>query len=257
MIPNSLKIQFEIQNKIKELFESPSVKLYLKNENRIINSMLNYEQMQSLITIQNKLQKNETIFKAFNSIDQIFRSSQLNTEIINLASINFDFNKIKREGENKKQIVIDESRKVKRIISDIYQDFPQIYKIEPREFEELIAELLRNDGYDVELTKQTRDNGYDILALKKIDTKSLPLKFLVECKRYNEKRSVGVEIIRSFKEVIDTQQANRGIIVTTSYFSSGAISKKNQDPYLLDYRDKNSIMQWVEQYYNDILKKCN
>jgi restriction system protein len=119
----------------------------------------------------------------------------------------------------------------------------------------MIAELLRNDGYEVELTKKTRDNGFDILALRKIDRLGSPLKFLVECKRYANRNPVGVEIIRSFKEVLSTENANRGIIATTSYFTKDAIKKRTQTPYLLDYRDKGHIIEWVAQYYAEKLNK--
>ena len=74
------------------------------------------------------------------------------------------------------------------------------------------------------------------------------MKFLVECKRYT-KQKVGVEIVRSFKEVILTEKANRGIIVTTSYFSADAQKKQKETPYLLDYRDKDKVIEWVNNYY--------
>jgi restriction system protein len=97
-------------------------------------------------------------------------------------------------------------------------------------------------------TRRDRDNGYDIIAIKYFDQHT-PLKFLVECKRFSREK-VGVEIIRCFKEVIATESANRRIIVTTSYFTKDAIKKKNATPYLLDYRDKDAVMQWVFDYQN-------
>src|SRR5215211_5952306 len=38
-----------------------------------------------------------------------------------------------------------------------------VFEISPRQFEEIIAELFFREGYEVELTKQTRDGGYDIV----------------------------------------------------------------------------------------------
>jgi CRISPR/Cas system Type II protein with McrA/HNH and RuvC-like nuclease domain len=38
--------------------------------------------------------------------------------------------------------------------------------LDPRKFEELVAELLRDKGYEVELTPRTRDGGLDIIAIK-------------------------------------------------------------------------------------------
>jgi hypothetical protein len=145
-------------------------------------------------------------------------------------------------------IVIDESKKVQRIIYDIYKDNSNLSSLTCWEFEEMIAELLDKQGFKVELTQKTKDNGYDIIALMNVRMHN-PLKFLVECKRYTN-RKVGVDVIRSFKEVIDIEKANRGIIVTTSYFTKGAWDKQREIPYLLDYRDKDKVIEWVKDYFN-------
>ncbi|MEC3876694.1 restriction endonuclease [Chryseobacterium salviniae] len=147
-----------------------------------------------------------------------------------------------------KQIILDETTRIKQIIFEIYLNNEQLYKLHPREFEQLIAELLYNKGFEIELTKQTRDNGYDILAMKYINGFS-PIKYLVECKKYAENRKIGVEIVRSFKEVLSTEQANKGLIVTTSYFSRDAIKKQKETPLLLEYKDKNEVINWVNEYY--------
>lgn len=92
----------------------------------------------------------------------------------------------------------------------------------------MIAEILRHQGFIIELTKQTRDNGFDILAIRPVN-RHAPLKYLVECKRYKNMK-VGVEIIRGFKNVVDSENANFGIIVTTSYFTKDAQKKQKEAP---------------------------
>ncbi|MBS1594283.1 MAG: restriction endonuclease [Bacteroidetes bacterium] len=144
-------------------------------------------------------------------------------------------------------IIVDDSHRLKRIILDVYKDNSILYTLEPRAFEEMIAELLDDRGFKVKLTKKTKDDGYDILCID-YSNKLFESKFLVECKRYSENRKVGVEIVRSFKEVIATEKANKGIIVTSSYFTSGAIKKKDENPWLLDLRDKDGVIDWVKSY---------
>src|SRR5713226_7587905 len=47
-----------------------------------------------------------------------------------------------------------------------YADHPhELKRIGHRQFEELVAELFRGFGYDVELTKRTRDGGIDVIAV--------------------------------------------------------------------------------------------
>src|SRR5690606_32268347 len=67
------------------------------------------------------------------------------------------------------QIIFSETDRIKDLILKIYLNNEKLFELHPREFEKIIAELLYAKGFDVELTKQTRDNGYDILALKYID----------------------------------------------------------------------------------------
>jgi len=146
-----------------------------------------------------------------------------------------------------KSIIIDESKRIKKMLFAIYKNQKSLLDLNPWEFEEAIAELLYKDGYKVELTQKTKDNGYDIIAMLNVKDQ-FPMKYLVECKRYTKKK-VGIEIVRSFKEVLATEKANRGIIVTTSYFTKGALDKQSETPYLLDYRDKDKIIEWVKSYF--------
>ncbi len=42
-----------------------------------------------------------------------------------------------------------------------------LYDLSPRDFEELVAELFVREGYNVQLTKKTRDQGVDIYAFNR------------------------------------------------------------------------------------------
>lgn len=148
----------------------------------------------------------------------------------------------KEEFEN--EVKVKQSQ-VKRIITDIYNDNSLFLKIQPREFEEVINELLRHQGYDTELTAQTRDGGFDIIALKTIAL-GIPIKMLVECKRHKSK--IGIDVIRSFKDVIATENANLGMLVTTSYFTRDAIAKQQKSKFILALKDKNDIVEWTNDY---------
>jgi restriction system protein len=70
-----------------------------------------------------------------------------------------------------------------------------IHKLTPRQYEELIAELLRDMGHEVALTKATRDGGKEILASMKTDIGEILC--LVDTKKYREDRKIGVSERRS------------------------------------------------------------
>lgn len=143
-------------------------------------------------------------------------------------------------------IIVDEAQQMRQLITDIYNNNNTLYVLTGRRFEELIAELMASQGFEVELTQQTRDGGYDILAVQKL-LGQYALRFLVECKKYDSSRKVGVEVVRSFSHVLSRNGANKGILVTTSYFTKDALSEA-QHPYLLDFRDKDKVLEWVRAY---------
>jgi len=159
----------------------------------------------------------------------------------------YQLDRIRNAEPEKKIILLHEASRLKTAIEDIYRDKSLIYRIHDRDFEKLIAELLRSQQFEVELTKQTRDGGYDILAVKNLA--NFPLRFLVECKRFAKNRPVGVNIIRSFSSVVQTYDANKGIIFTTSYFTKDAVQYGQKHmPYRLDFRDNQHIMDWIRLY---------
>jgi hypothetical protein len=56
-------------------------------------------------------------------------------------------------------------------------------RLDPRSFEVIVADVIRERGWEVDLTKQTRDGGYDILAIRS-DACGFPVRLLIECKLY-------------------------------------------------------------------------
>jgi HJR/Mrr/RecB family endonuclease len=188
----------------------------------------------------------QDILIAFDHPDANVDSSiQLSKVLPSFAQLEYDF----LNGVSSSllaEAIIKEADRIKRIIYDIYKNNDQIHQLGSRQFEELIAELLFKQGFEVQLTKQTRDGGYDILAIYHMPSQA-PQKWLVECKKFTENK-VGIEVIRSFKEVIQAENANRGVIATTSYFTKDAYKKQQEVPYLLDFRDKDAVMKWIFEY---------
>lgn len=238
------------QQKTREAFQLPKGLQTIADQYSRINALTNPltdHPLQKWITHHKQINKFESLFAIIDTVKKIDTLSTFN-KLNGLIYHDIDLKNETEEPETSVAVTIDESNRVKRIITDIYNDNKILLTIEPRQFEEMIAELLSSQGFHIELTKQTRDNGYDIIAIKDIKHQS-PLKFLVECKRY-VKGKVGIEVIRSFREVVMSENANRGIIATTSYFTKDAIKKQKQTPYLLDYRDKDAVMEWVYAYKN-------
>ena len=89
-----------------------------------------------------------------------------------------------------------------------------LFQLPSRRFEELVAEILEKQGYEVDLTPASGDGGFDMYAAKKDGLGNFL--YLVECKRYTPPNKVGVEIIRAVNGVVQAKQATAGAVVTTS-----------------------------------------
>ena len=120
-----------------------------------------------------------------------------------------------------------------------------IHSLTPRKFEELIAELLDRQGYDVTLTGQTRDGGKDILAYKKSDLGNHL--FLVECKKYAPHNPVGVSIVRQLYGVVETDRATAGIICTSSRFTKDAKTYASSVKHRMSLRDYKQLNKWISK----------
>jgi HJR/Mrr/RecB family endonuclease len=122
----------------------------------------------------------------------------------------------------------------------------KLYELTSRKFEELIASILKDFGFDVELTKATRDGGRDIIAYIKNAVCSYMT--YVECKKYSADNKVGVGIIREVAGVHHLRQPNKSIIVTTSFFTKDAVEEARKIEQQLELKDFDAIKMWLGRY---------
>lgn len=63
-----------------------------------------------------------------------------------------------------------------------------LYNLSPHLFEELIAHILRDFGFEVALTLRTRDGGIDIVAIQ-TNLAGIDTRYIIECKRWARHRA--------------------------------------------------------------------
>lgn len=123
----------------------------------------------------------------------------------------------------------------------------QLYVLPPRKFEELVASVFRNNGFDVELTPQTRDGGVDIIAIERSSLTGRA-KHLIECKRYDRSNKVGIGILQRMLGVVEHHRATKGILVTTSSFSRDATIFAEFSQHRLALSDYNIVVGWLRSF---------
>ena len=100
----------------------------------------------------------------------------------------------------------------------------------PTSFEKLVVMLLQKMGYGGEIqnsglvTKVSNDGGID--GIIKEDVLGLG-RIHIQAKRYKTDNCIGREEIQKFVGALAVAQSNKGVFITTSYYSKGAIEYVN------------------------------
>lgn len=144
------------------------------------------------------------------------------------------------------RIVVSVSDANAEILGLLKREPELAWQLAPRKFEEIVAEILGRQGYDVTLTPASGDGGFDIYAARKDGLGKFL--YLVECKRYVPPNKVGVEIARSLYGVIQTQRATAGAIVTTSFFTAGAEAFRREVQHQLHLHDYIALQKWIGDF---------
>lgn len=126
-----------------------------------------------------------------------------------------------------------------------------VHEITPREFEEVVTEIFRAKGYEVDLTQRTADGGKDIIAIH-TDALGIRNKYFIECKRYAEDNKIGVALVRALQGVKNTKDGpNKTILVTTSKFTSGAknfVEHEASSKWDVTLADYDVLVGWLNDY---------
>ena len=146
---------------------------------------------------------------------------------------------------NQIQVIQPEILELKQEILMHLKNHPEFLKnFKGRIFEELVAELLSSYGWDVDLTKKTRDGGYDIFAISK-DVSGLKSSWIVECKGW--KNTVGIDVVRALYGVKADLKIGNALLATTSQFSQD-IHNYKASRYDLELKDFHGLIEWINEY---------
>ncbi|MHC4587059.1 MAG: restriction endonuclease [Planctomycetota bacterium] len=175
------------------------------------------------------------------SLDESSTSVPITTE--SSVSLLYQNRQSSRVNTESQLIVTEIGSEMRRFLS---KDPSRLYDLTARQFEELVAGILQDFGYDVELTPATRDGGFDIYAYlhHKIGT----FLTIVECKKQASQNHVGVGVVQRLFGVQQTLQANKSLIVTTSFFTDPAKKEASRHSHLMDLKDFEGLKEWLKKY---------
>lgn len=128
--------------------------------------------------------------------------------------------------------------------ADLLRSGGALSELSWRNFEELIGRLLESEGWVVDVTRPSKDGGIDVIALRD-DATLGPIKSLWQAKRYGPSRKVRLAEVREFGGIVDFDRATKGVIVTTSRLTAGALDWIRRDKFRLDYKDASRMEAWI------------
>jgi restriction endonuclease Mrr len=117
-------------------------------------------------------------------------------------------------------------------------------RLQWREFEELLAELLSRDGYEVQLGPGTKDGGKDLIAIKDMGELGL-FASVWQAKKLKPGNKVEEHVLRELADARNEMKAGKGIIATTTYLTQGALSRVTRDRYILGKVDRDDLLAWI------------
>lgn len=131
-----------------------------------------------------------------------------------------------------------------KLLLDIQQQKIELHDLEWMQFEDVVAELLSKDGFDVKVGKRRKDEGVDIFAEKHINGIGRILT-VWQAKKLLLKNKVGINTIRELADTRNEFKASKGIIVTNTALTKGAINRVTRDKYMLDKIDGDDLIKWI------------
>jgi HJR/Mrr/RecB family endonuclease len=238
--------------KFKKLFVNNINLDYFQDENsdKLLNQLLKTKiSPKEIQKIANFTKGNPYLLTLFSSL--LNQNKYTIDEIYKLIT-----EKISRKGiyENSGAEIIDTSPKFQHIVSDIrivnsdilkfLKRRPEdMYNLTSRQFEEMVAELMIKRGYNVEITKETRDGGKDLIIANQTDIGNFM--YYLECKKYSPNNPVGVNLVRELAGTVSVDRVTAGILVTSSYFSPDAIQFSEKIKHQMSLVDYIKLKEWL------------
>lgn len=131
-----------------------------------------------------------------------------------------------------------------RYINYLAQNKNRIPDIHWRKFEELTAEFFARNGYEVEIGPGRNDDGVDIRVWKPGTTIIDNPLCLIQCKR--QKSKIEKVIVKGLYADVEFEQADYGVIVTSSELSLGARKTIKARGYPILEVDNNGVAEWLK-----------
>ena len=225
-----------------------------------------FETRLAQIELYGKAIKTSIYDKSFSTIVEVidyFADDHITVSILQYPSTDndlyiYEFNKTIIVSNQEQMSSLREYASLVMANPDIFDysstDSSDINSLSGIEFENLCKNLLEKMNFEVSTTKQSGDGGIDLIAYN--HQPLLEGKYVVQCKRYSG--SVGEPIIRDLYGVVNSERANKGILITSGSFTNSAITfAAGKQLELIDGYKLSILLKEYEVTHNSSSNKPN
>lgn len=221
----------------------------LNNEipfNDLENSVSNEIEKRKIEAIKNKL-LGEKPFKFYQCARNFLNLYQINDEKMlkileevlrekNLYSESHIYLKL---ALNKIEDEIKAENFKRRLFEENHTTLKDIDNFSGYEFERFLKQLFEKMGYEVEQTRLSGDQGADLVVVK------FGEKTVIQAKRFAGK--VGNKAVQEIMAAISLYKADKGMVVTNSYFTPAAVELGRANK--IELIDRDQLKKWIESYW--------
>jgi len=129
-----------------------------------------------------------------------------------------------------------------RYIDYLAKNSEEMRQMHWRNFERLTSEFFRRQGYEVDLGPGTKDGGVDVRVWTDKQSKAGPPLLLIQCKR--TKDVVGIETVKAFWTDVEFEQAEKGLIATTSLVSRDSKKICEVRKWPMSFAEGEQVQKW-------------
>ncbi len=124
-----------------------------------------------------------------------------------------------------------------------------LLQVHPGTFELIIAEIFRDQGYDVEMlgSWNESDGGIDVIAIRR-DTTVGDFRVGIQCKRYVKTKVVRADLVWALNSRLDKFHLHKGVIATTARFEKSVLTDLETHLWRIDLRDYSRLKSDLETW---------
>lgn len=143
----------------------------------------------------------------------------------------------------------------RRLIERLSKSPDLLHQLHWRQFEELLAEVFSEFGYETEIGHGIGDEGVDLRLIKHDDIGSLLI--LVQAKKYAPDKKIGLQPVQALYGAVYDEKASKGILVSTCEFAPVAKRFESKNPYRIQLAGPAELKQWLKRYCAVKLESSN